>query len=93
MLKIRVVKAEFQTRNVVRKRDSKAFQFREQSAQVDLPNGERRVIAVSLEDGQAPYAPGEYTLLESSFYVDRNGRLSLGRLHLAPAEAAGRKVA
>lgn len=92
-MKIRVVKSEVAQRNVTRKRDGKAFAFREQSAQVDMPNGERRVIAVSLEDGQGPYPPGDYTLMDSSFYVDRNGRLSLGRLHLAPVEAATRKVA
>jgi hypothetical protein len=92
-MKLRVVEAKVMERNVVRKRDGKSFQFREQSAQVDLPNGERRVIAVSLEEGQAPYAPGVYDLLDTSFFVDRNGRLALGRLHLVPESGATRKIA
>lgn len=92
-MKIQVLKAEMQERTVTRKRDGKSFTFREQSAVVDLPNGERRVVAVSLEEGQAPYAVGVYTLLDSSFFVDRNGRLALGRLHLAPLSEASRKVA
>lgn len=92
-MKVRIVEAKVQERNVTRRRDQKSFTFREQSAQVDLPNGERRVIAVSLEEGQGPYAPGVYELLDASFYVDRNNRLALGRLHLAPESGASRKVA
>lgn len=85
MLKLKIASTEVKSRTVVRQRDRKEFTFREQSAQVSFPNGEVRVIAVSLEDGQAGYPVGEYTLLPSSFYVDRNNRLALGRLHLAPA--------
>lgn len=32
---------------------------------------------VVLDQGQAPYAPGEYTLSPASLYVDRNGRLAV----------------
>lgn len=92
-MKINVSSTEVKVRNVSRKRDGKAFTFREQSGTVDLPNGERRVIALSLEEGQAGYAPGVYTLLDASFFVDRNGRLALGRLHLAPLVEAARKSA
>lgn len=91
-MKVRVVKAELSERTVTRRRDSKQFTFREQSAQVDLPNGERRVIALSLDEGQAPYAAGEYNILDASFYVDRNARLALGRLHLAPVSESLRKA-
>lgn len=92
-MKIQILKAEHSERTVVRRRDSKSFTFREQSGVVDLPNGERRVIAVSLEEGQAPYPVGSYTLLDTSFFVDRNSRLALGRVHLAPVlSEAGRKA-
>lgn len=84
-MKLKVQEAKVNERTVVRKRDSKAFTFREQPALVDLPNGERRVVNVSLEEGQAPYQPGDYDILDTSFYVDQNGRLAIGRLHLAPA--------
>lgn len=93
-MKFKVVEAKVSERTVVRARDGKAFRFREQSALMDLPNGERRVIAVSLEEGQAPYPVGEYQLMDSSFTVDRNGRLAIGRVHLAPAlSEAARKSA
>lgn len=87
-MKLKVVEAKVSERTVTRARDQKKFTFREQSALMDLPNGERRVIAVSLEEGQAPYQPGDYALLDSSFTVDRNGRLAIGRVHLAPVSPA-----
>jgi hypothetical protein len=94
-MKLKVVEAKVSERTVVRARDQRAFKFREQSALMDLPNGERRVIAVSLEEGQSPYPPGEYQLMDSSFTVDRNGRLAIGRVHLSPAVAGveGRRQA
>lgn len=87
MLKLKITSTEIKSRTVNRKRDGKEFTFREQACQIAFPNGEVRVIAVSLEEGQGAYPVGEYTLLPSSFYVDRNNRLALGRLHLAPAVA------
>lgn len=93
-MKLKVVEAKVSERSVTRARDGKTFKFREQSALMDLPNGERRVIAVSLEEGQAPYPPGDYDLMDSSFTVDRNGRLAIGRVHLAPSRpAASARVA
>jgi len=46
-------------------------------------------ITVRLEDGQAPYAPGEYELEERSYYVGQYGRLTLGNLVLRPIAAKG----
>lgn len=43
-------------------------------------------ISVILEDPQRPYAPGNYTLLPHSIYVDRYGSLSLSP-KLAPVRA------
>lgn len=87
-MKIKVTEAKVTERTVVRRRDGKSFTFREQSAQADMANGERRIVALGLEEGQAPYPVGEYTILDSSFFVDRNNKLALGRLHLAPAVAS-----
>ena len=86
-MQVKVLKAEMTERTVNRKRDGKSFTFREQSAQVSLQNGEVRNVALSLDEGQAPYAPGVYSILDTSFYVDRNNKLALGRLHLAPVSA------
>jgi hypothetical protein len=95
-MKVRVMSPEIKERTIKRASDGKEFQFREQSALVDFPNGERRVIALSLEKGQGAYGPGEYNVLDSSFTVDRNGKLQIDRLHLAPVTAvveAGRRQA
>jgi len=71
-----------------RVRDQKEFVFREQSGFVSL-NDETRRVSLSLADDQAPYPVGSYEiLLDGSAYVDRNGRLALGRLALKPVSAA-----
>lgn len=93
-MKLKITSAEVVHRNIHSKRLNKDFVFHEQSALTDLPNGERRQVVVSLEDGQGAYPVGEYTVLDTSFYVDRNNKLALGRLHLAPVVSeAGRKTA
>lgn len=44
-------------------------------------------ITIRLDEGQAPYAPGEYEVDERSFYVAQYGRLSLGNVVLRPMSA------
>lgn len=83
-MKIKITSAEVRHRKVFSKKLNKEFEFHEQSALTDLPNGERRQVIVSLEADQAAYPVGEYNVLDSSFFVDRNNKLALGRLHLAP---------
>jgi hypothetical protein len=34
-------------------------------------------VEIILDKGQAPHAPGEYTLLPNSLHVDRDGRLAV----------------
>ena len=41
---------------------------------------------IALEDGQQPYPRGKYTLLPSSLYVSRDGRLEV-RPRLTPVSA------
>lgn len=50
-------------------------------------------ISINLEDGQAPYAPGHYTLAPQSLYVGDFGRLSLGRPVLSPVQAKAAQAA
>lgn len=93
-MRVKVAEAKVTERNITRKRDGRQFTFREQSGLVDFPNGERRVIALSLDEGQSAYPVGEYTVLDSSFVVDQNGRLAIGRVHLSPVVSeAARKTA
>lgn len=44
-------------------------------------------IELSLDKDQLPYAPGDYQLLPSSIYVNREGKLSVAP-RLAPAKKA-----
>lgn len=41
-------------------------------------------IGVVLDEKQPAFQVGVYTLLDQSFYVDRNANLTLGRLRLQP---------
>lgn len=41
-------------------------------------------LSITLEDDQAPYAPGIYQLMPASLYVGDFGSLRLGRPVLAP---------
>jgi hypothetical protein len=61
--------------------------FREQTGLVRLGKHEVREIIVTLERDQAAYTPGEYQVLDSSFFVDGFKKLSVGRLALQPVEA------
>lgn len=92
-MRVRVKSAQVTERRINRKSDGKSFLFREQQGVVQVGE-ETRVISVGLADEQSPYAPGEYELTDGSFYVDRNGRLQLGRLSLKPvmASASSRQV-
>lgn len=87
-MKIRFASAMVKERNVTAKATGKAYTFREQEALCDFPNGERRVISVSLDTGQGAYPPGEYTVGDGSFFVDRNNKLAVGRLALHPVQGA-----
>jgi Helix-destabilising protein len=87
-VRIRIKSAQIQERQIKRKTDGKAFTFREQQGLVAMGE-ETRLIVVGLTDDQAAYPPGDYELLDGSFYVDRNGHLALGRLALKPLVSAG----
>lgn len=83
-MKLKITSAEVAHRKVFSKRLNKEYEFHEQSGLMELANGERRRVLVDLEAGQSAYPVGEYTVMETSFYVDRNNKLAIGRLHLAP---------
>ena len=89
-MRLKVKSAQVFERKVVSNKNGKEYKFREQEALVTLGD-ETRIVVVSLEQDQAPYPPGEYDLLETSFDVDRDRRLAFKRrLALKPvAVAAG----
>ena len=80
-MRIKIKSAEVSERNVTSNKTNKQYTFREQQGLVEMGD-ERRAIVIPLQDKQAAYAPGEYEMLDTSLYVDRNGHLAVGRLHL-----------
>jgi hypothetical protein len=66
------------------------FEVTQQQALLHTSDGQVRAIKLNLEEGQAPYAVGEYGLTDACLTVDKYGRVELARaLTLAPLRAAG----
>jgi len=61
------------------------YVIREQLGYVDLGQTYPVGIRVPLDKTAPPYTPGRYMVDNDSLYVDRYGKLSLGRLRLKPA--------
>jgi hypothetical protein len=87
-MQIRIVAAEVFSRRVKAKATGKEYNFREQMA-VALIAGDSAPCKVTLDDDQPAYAVGVYDVEESSFYVDRDRNIALGRLRLRAVAAAG----
>lgn len=52
------------------------------------PHAYPESFRISLDKDQAPYPVGFYDLHPRCIYVDRNGNLTIGKLHLTPIKAA-----
>jgi len=82
-MRIVIKSAEVAAKNVISRKTGKPYTFREQTA--FLTDGEEvRRFYITLNDGQNPYAPGEYQLSSESFRVTPYGALEIGRLLLVP---------
>lgn len=93
MLKVRILSGEVFSREVVASKTGKRYVFRDQVAVATI-GSESAPCRVSLRDDQPPYAVGAYEVLETSFYIDRDGKFALGRLALrALQDAAGNAAA
>jgi len=68
----------------VRGKDGREYLIREQYGWVDLGKPYPQEVRISLDRAQDPYSAGEYVMDRSCLYVDRYGKLSLGRLKLLP---------
>jgi Helix-destabilising protein len=96
-MKLTVKSTNVQERKIHSTKQQKDYVFREQEAVVELGE-ERRLIVLSLEDGQQAYPVGQYEVLDGSFEVDRNRNLALKRrlalkpLTVAAAPGAARQV-
>jgi hypothetical protein len=81
------VKSGAVSEKTVRGKDGREYLIREQAGWVDLGKPYPQEVRISLERGQEGYAAGEYLMDQSCLYVDRYGKLSLGRLKLVPLNA------
>lgn len=86
MLRIEVKSTALKLREGVSGK-GKAYAFNQQEAWIDMPNGERRKLTLTLDTKAQPYAPGTYELAPESFGVDQFGTLELSRVHLVAAKA------
>jgi len=91
-LVIKIESSKLVTKSGTSQRTQKPYEIREQSALM-FKAGESYPdkIKISLRDGQAAYAPGDYTLDDSSFYPSRFGGLEVSPVlvaYAAPAKQA-----
>lgn len=86
-MKIEIVSNEIREQSGNSQKTGKAYHIRKQSAFAHL-EGSKYPIAFTLNvpNDRKPYEPGMYQLVETNFYVDRFGALSLSQeLVLTPA--------
>jgi hypothetical protein len=82
-IQIEVKDAKVERKRITRK-DGSQLEIGEQRAYVHVgkPYPTEIVIPVDIAAGQMPYDAGRYQMDPSCLYVDRYGKLSLGRLKL-----------
>lgn len=69
----------------VKGKDGKEYVIREQSGWIDLGKAYPQEVRIPVEQGKDAYPAGHYAMDPSCLYVDRFGKLSLGRLRLIPS--------
>lgn len=78
-LKVLIMSAHVATRDLPARGEKPAMTFRNQSAAIERPGDFPLPFQLSLDESQAPYPPGEYTLCPSSFQNDKYGGLQFAR--------------
>jgi len=81
------VKSAAVMEKTVRGKDGREYLIREQTAWADIGKPYPQEVRISLEKGQEPYPVGQYVMDPACLYVDRYGKLTLGRLKLSPVNA------
>lgn len=93
MISIAITSPEVREMKGVGKTSGKPYHMRFQIAHAFTVGADGAVaefpdkFEISLEDGQAPYQRGKYTLSPASVFVNRDGRLDV-RARLVPATSA-----
>lgn len=101
MIRVEITSMEVAERPVTFTRGGKerTFNAREQIgyAYTVQPNGQVQPhpdkIVISLDEKQPAFAAGMYLLAPESLYVNRFGKLDIGRVRLTPVARAGVKAA
>jgi len=86
MLIVEIKSVETKQVEGISKLTGKPFSFPAQSGFIGI-NGEVRRLEFGLGTNQAPYKPGRYRVADSTFTVNRYGRLEVDRLVLEPQGA------
>lgn len=86
-MRIEIQSTDLFTKSGNAKTTGKPYSIRKQDAWAHIEGQPYPVrISFNLEDNAAPYQIGMYVLDERSFYVDKFGNLSIGRLLLNPIQ-------
>ena len=94
MIKIEIRSAEVKTKSGIAAKTGKPYSIREQSGYAftvgrdGQPNAYPVPLSISLQQDQAPYAPGVYTLAPSSVYTNRFDQLEISPVLVAVQGAA-----
>lgn len=90
---IEITDTTVQNRSGTSGRTGKNYSINEQTAYVHKPGQTYpEKIKINLENGQAPYAQGNYNLAPGSFYIDKFGSLAV-RPILVPRPAETQRPA
>jgi hypothetical protein len=80
------VKSPGVTEKTVKGKDGREYLIREQMGWADIGKPYPMEIRIPLAPVSEPYSAGKYLIDPSCLYVDRFGKLSLGRLKLIQAK-------
>lgn len=99
MLRVVVESAEVSEKSGTSPKTGKPYRIREQGAYIFLLGADAKEkkfpthMRINLDDDQAPFPPGEYSLAMTSLYVGRFDALRVGRVDLTPRNVAAQRVA
>lgn len=83
MIKLEIHDTQIDEFTGISKKSGNPFNIRKQTGFAHLSSSPYPIqISINLDDGQAPFLPATYELLEDSYFVNNFGQLQIGRLKL-----------
>ena len=83
-MRVSILSAEVFSRRVKSKKTGQEYLFRDQMGVFVAHDGTRTPFTVALDEHAQAFAVGDYEILDTSFYIDRDNKLSVGKLQLRP---------